>query len=104
MHPKIIKEISMIIAMPFSHIMNCSLISGIVTSKLEIAKVIPILKNGHREDMYNHRPMLLLPCFSKIVDNIIANRLLLFQLRHSIIYDHQVGYIPGKKQLIQYHH
>ena len=44
MHPKIIKQISMIIAIPLSHIMNCSLISGIVPSKLKIAKVIPIFK------------------------------------------------------------
>ena len=57
MHPKIIEQISMIIAMPLSHIMNCSLISGIVPSKLKIAKVIPMFKNGHREDMHNHRPM-----------------------------------------------
>ena len=66
MHPKIIKQISMIIAMPLSHIINCSLISGIVPSKLKIAKVIPIFKNGHREDMYNHRHISVLPCFSKI--------------------------------------
>ena len=32
-HPIIIKQISMIIAMPLSHIINCSLISGIVPSK-----------------------------------------------------------------------
>ena len=65
-HKKIIKQISMIIAMPLSHIMNCSLIYGIVPSKLKIAKVIPIFKNGHREDMYDYRPISALPCFSNI--------------------------------------
>ena len=59
-HPKIIKQISMIIAMPLSHIINCSLMSGIVPSKLKIAKVIPIFKNGHREDMYNYSIALFL--------------------------------------------
>ena len=88
-HPKIIKQICMIIAMPLSHIINCSLISGIVPSKLKIAKVIPIFKNGHRDDMYNYRPISVLPCFSKILEKIIANRLLSFWLKYNILYDHQ---------------
>ena len=95
-HPEIIKQISMIIAMPLSHIINCSLMSGIVPSKLKIAKVIPIFKNGHREDMYNYRPISVLPCFSKIFEKIIANRLLSFLLKYNILYDHQFGFIPGK--------
>ena len=95
-HSKIIKQISMIIAMPLSHIINCSLISGIVPSKLKIAKVIPIFKNGHRGDMCNYRPISVLPCFSKILEKIIANRLLSFLLKYNILYDHQFGFIPGK--------
>ena len=96
MHPKIIKQISMIIAMPLSHIINCSLISGIVPSKLIIAKVIPYKKNCHHDDMYDHRPMSILPCLSQILVNIFANRLLLFLLRYNILCDHQFGFMPGK--------
>ena len=86
----------MIIAMPLSHIINCSLISGIVPSKLKIAKVIPIFKNGHRKDMYNYRPISVLSCFSNICKKIIANRLLSFLLKYNILYDQQFGFIPGK--------
>ena len=82
--------------MPISHIIYCSLISGIVPSKLKIAKVIAILKNGHHEDMNNHRPISILPCFSEILEKIIANRLLSFLLRYNILYDHQFGFMPGK--------
>ena len=96
MHPKIIKQISMIITMPLSNIMNCSLISGIVPSKLQIVKVIPIFKNGHREGMHSYRPISILPCFSNIFENIIASRLLSFLLKYSILYDHQFGSMPGK--------
>ena len=95
----------MIIAMPLSHIMNCSLISGIVPSKLKIAKVFSIIKNGHRENMYNYRPISALPCFSKIFEKIIANRLLSFLLMYTIIYDHEFGFVPGKRTIlyIQYY-
>ena len=86
----------MIIAMPLSHIINCSLISDIATTKLKIAKVIPILKNGHHEDMHNYRPISILPCFSKIFKKIIANRLLSLLLKYNILYDHQFGFIPGE--------
>ena len=96
MHQEIIEKISMIIAMPLSHIANCSLISGIVPSKHIIAKVIPIFKNGLHEDMYDHRPISPLPCFSKICEKIIASRLLSFLLRHNILYDHQFGFMSGK--------
>ena len=53
-----------------------------------------MLKNGHHEDMYNYRPIL--PCFSKNVEKIIANRLLPFLLKYNILHDHQFGFIPGK--------
>ena len=85
MHPKIIKQISMIIAMPLGHIMNCSLISGIVPSKLVMAIVIPIFKNFHHEDMHSNRPMTTLPCFSKIFEKVIANRLSSLLLRYDIL-------------------
>ena len=96
LHPKIIKQISMIIAMPLCHIINCSLISGRVQSKHKIAKVIQIFKDGHREDMYSNRPMSILPCFSMIFEKLIANRLLSFLLKYNIHFDHQFGFIPGK--------
>ena len=65
----------MIIAMPLSHIINCSLISGIVSSKRKIAKVVSKFKDGQHEDMHNYRPISILPCFSEIFEKIIANRL-----------------------------
>ena len=53
-----------------------------------------MLKNGHHEGMYNNRSIL--PCFSKNVAKIIANRLLPFLLKYNILHDHQFGFIPGK--------
>ena len=96
MHPRIMKQVSMIIAIPLSHIINCSLISGIVLSKLKIAKFTPITKDGHHEDMHSYRPISTLPCFSKISEKIIAIRLLSFLPRYNILCDHQFGFMPGK--------
>ena len=40
--PNIIEQISMLIEVPLSHIINCSLMTGVATYNLKIAKVIPI--------------------------------------------------------------
>ena len=61
--------------MPLSHIINCSLLTGIVPSDFKIAKVVPIYKNGKRHSPYNYCPASMLHSFSKIVENVIANRL-----------------------------
>ena len=53
------------------------------------------MKNGNHEDMYNYRPISILPCFSKNVEKIIANRLLPFLLKYNILHD-KFGFILGK--------
>ena len=46
--------------------------------------------------MHKNRPISVLPCFSKMFEKIIANRLLSFLLKYNILYDHQFVFIPGK--------
>ena len=64
-HPKIIKQISTFIALPLTHIINTSLVTGVVPSKFKIAKAIPIFIAGQCDDMYNYRPISILPSLSK---------------------------------------
>ena len=57
------------------HIIDNSLLTGIVPSNFKIAKVVPINKNVKRDDPFNYRPVSMLPGFSKIMEKLIANRL-----------------------------
>ena len=59
---------STFIALPLTHIINTSLVTGVVPSKFKIAKVIPIFKAGQCDDMYNYRPISILPSLSKIME------------------------------------
>ena len=66
------------IATPLSHIINLSMQMGCFPDQLKIAKICPIFKSGDKTDMQNYRPISLLPCFSKIFEKIMFNRLSLY--------------------------
>ena len=58
----------------------------------KIAKVVPIFKNGCKEETYNYRPISILTCFSKIIEKMIYNRLMTFFFKHKVIYPHRFGF------------
>jgi hypothetical protein len=50
------------------HFFERSLATGIVRTKLKIAKVVPIFKSGDANDVNKYRRNLLLSTFSKILE------------------------------------
>ena len=58
---------------------------GIFSSKLKIAKVTPIFKNGFRYTGSNYRPISVLLPFSKIFEKIIYSRLNNYFSNHNIL-------------------
>lgn len=66
--------------------------TGIVPSKLKIAKVIPLYKSENPELFSNYRPISILPCLSKILERLMYNRLYNFLAEHNIISKKQYGF------------
>ena len=60
---------------PLMNIFSQSLSTRIFQDKMTIAKVSPIFKNGKKTIASNYRPIPVLPCFSKILERIMYNRL-----------------------------
>ena len=48
---------------------------GVFTDELKFAKVTLIYKVGDSSDISNHRPILVLPDFSKFLERLIYNHL-----------------------------
>ena len=48
---------------------------GIFPDYMKIAKVTSVSKEGDSADLSNFWPMLVLPCFSKILERVMYNRL-----------------------------
>ena len=83
-----IKQSIHCIATPLTHIINLSIAHGVVP----IARVVPIFKSGDQTLFTNYRPISVLPCFSKFLERIIYNRILLHLNNFNILYDNQYGF------------
>jgi hypothetical protein len=83
------------VVIPLTHVINLSLLNGIVPNDMKIAKVIPIFKSGDRAQFNNYRPISILPTFSKILEKIMAKKLFTFLESCNQLYQHQYGFRPG---------
>ena len=77
---------------PLFHIFKLSFSTGVVPMQFKIAKVIPIFKSGDKSQMDNYRPISLLSSFSKIMEKIIAARLIKFLDNNNILSKWQFGF------------
>ena len=90
--PKILKHSSSIISIPLAHIINLSFKTGIFPDQLKKAKVIPMYKSGNRGDINNYRPISVLPAFSKIIEKVIATRLINYLENNKLLSEQQHGF------------
>ena len=80
---------------PLLHIFNLSLQTGIFPGKLKIARITPLFKGGENYELGNYRPISVLPCFSKILEKIMYNRLYKYLTDNNMLYKKQFGFQEG---------
>jgi hypothetical protein len=93
---KMIKFIGEVIAIPLSHIFNISLSTGVFPSKLKQCRVTPIFKAGSHLECDNYRPISLLSSISKVLEKIVAEKLIAHLTTNDLIYVHQYGFLPNR--------
>ena len=96
MSMSIIKEIIPFVVNPFTYICNLSFYSGDFPNAMKIAKVLPVHKNGAKNEFNNYRPISLLPQFSKILEKLFDLRMEKFVNKHNILHDCQFGFRAGR--------
>ena len=92
MSTKLMKRSINYLAIPLCHIFNLSFSLGIVPNSMKVAKVIPIFKSGDMKSFNNYRPISILPAFSKLLEKLVAKRLVNFLDKFDILYSHQYGF------------
>ena len=82
------------ISSPLTHIINLSIIHGIVPDELKISRVVPIFKSGDKALFSNYRPISVLPYFSKFLERIIYNRTRIINYLNdfNLLCDNQYGF------------
>ena len=83
------------IKQPLMHVFNQSLKYGVFPEKMKIARVTPIFKTGEKYSISNYRPISVLPCFSKILEKIMYNRLYSYLTENNLLYEKQFGFRAG---------
>ena len=80
---------------PLKHLFNLSLENGIFPGKMKIAKVIPLFKNDDPKNITKYRRISVLPCFSKVLERIMYNRLYKYLCEEKLLYSKQFGFQKG---------
>ena len=88
----VVKNVCVFIKQPLGYIFNLSLTQGVFPEKLKIARVTPIFKSGDETLLNNYRPISVLPCFSKLLERIMYNRLYSFLQENNLLYEKQFGF------------
>ena len=80
---------------PLKYLFDLSLQSGVFPDLMKIAIVSPIFKTGDTADISNYRPISVLPCFSKILERVMYNRLYKYLTDQKILHPQQFGFRKG---------
>lgn len=64
--------------MAITHVFNLSLKNGKFPDSLKKARIVPIHKNGDKNETSNYSPVSILPAISKIIEKLLHKRIFEF--------------------------
>ena len=74
--PLFLKDTTYVISKPLAHIINCSLVNGVVPNDFKRARVVPVYKLSAHDNFDNYRPISVLPAISKILEKCVHSKLI----------------------------
>ena len=89
---RLLKDSASFISPMITHIVNLSIKSQSVPQEWKHAKVVPLFKDGARDDMDNYRPISILPILSKILERAVQFQLVEFLETHKLFSKFQCGF------------
>ena len=92
---RFVKDGAPIIAQPLSHIINLSLIQGVVPDELKSARVIPIFKKNDKTSVGNYRPVSILSIVSKVFERVVYDQVESYFKSNKLFYKFQSGFRRG---------
>ena len=87
-----IKRASDVLAPTLSMLFNRCLDAGFFPAPLKISKIIPLFKEGDRDNASNYRPISLLSVFAKVLEKIVFIRMNNHIKQNNILSSQQFGF------------
>ena len=94
--PNVLKDVANEISKQMAFIINKSLSSGIVPDLWKISKVIPLYKSDSKADFSNYSPISVLPCLSKVLEQVVHRQLSNYLEKHNLLKSSQFGFRPRR--------
>ena len=80
----LVKQCIQLIKVPLANIYNLSLNSGLFPDVSKTAKTKPVYKKGDKDDVWNYRPISVIPVSAKLLERLMYNRTI------SFLYDRKI--------------
>ena len=90
--PGFLKDISVSVAKPLTHVINLCLLNGSLPDDFKIGKVTPVYKSGSKHCLDNYRPITVLSICSKILEKVIHSQLMGYLENLKLISKSQYGF------------
>ena len=91
---RFLKDAASVIVTPLTHIINISLMNGLVPDEFKTARVVPLYKKDDRNQEGNYRPVSILPVVSKIFERVVHEQLYNYLCSKELLYERQSGFRP----------
>ena len=96
LHPRILKELALHVALPLSQIFNACLQTSSIPDEWRHAVVVPIFKKGKKQSPSNYRPISLTSTVCKTMEAIMRDKILYHLTTNCLLSPHQHGFRPGR--------
>ena len=94
-----LKNLAKELAIPLSHIFECSMATGVVPEDWRIANVAVIHRKGPKKECGNYRPVSLTSQVSKVMEILIRDAIIDHLYSKKLIRDTQHGFTQGRSCL-----
>ena len=94
--PNLLKDVANKISKPLAFIINKSLSPGTVSDHWKISKVTLLYKSDSKSDFSNYRPISVLLCLSKVLEQVAHCQLSNYLEKHYLLKSSQFAFCPRR--------
>ena len=89
---RFVRDSATVIACHLTHVINLSIIQGVVPDDLKSARVVPLFKKNDKTEVGNYRPVSILSIISKVFERVVYDQVESYLDQKKLLYKFQSGF------------